>query len=606
MASRSKIEDIRKKKNTKKISSVNGEVIRKADSLDEGENNFKIVALIGFLVSVVLVIFSYNYFGSYFETNDDPRYVMAMKGFASPLPYDNFISIYKLTIDLYISLYNYFPNVPWYGYSMFLLACGSLFNIFITLFLFLRGRVHLLLIYIVFMAFYFLIYLQNLYFVNFTRPSILGTSTFIFLLTSLYLNIDLFKKNKWILIFPAFIYIYSHLTRLDGGHLGFLFSIVPSLILISFYKNVLNFVKYYILPVLIFIVIVKVFDSISQKSNPRNKELIEKSGVIRQLVDYRNTASYIPENLKDTIAFNAVNAKYANDNKVISIDYLKKLTNDSPLLERRSMVKFNEEFDVFKESIRNENVVAKNLNFSFLIILLIWLFTSIRKNIFGFLKYVVIQLYFLSFILSMCYYMKLPPRIYNPLLVLLTISNIYLIITILYTGNRKYYYLLVISLISILFAVPNYTEANSKLIGFYKKLGKINHGIFNELNKFSNTIFIPTNVRSWEIHSATDPIREINFRNNNCYVYLSIELSITPETQDQLVKKFGTFDHSELFTKISKMSNVVFISNQNYNRFLITYYHFLYNQDYYFEEVLSYEPVIFKDAKLKYYRLKKY
>ena len=86
------------------------------------EVNFKIVAIIGFFVSLLLLVFSYSNFGSYFEMNDDPRYVMAMKGFASPVPYNNFVSVYKYTSDLYIWLYKNFPDIS-KGSVLYHVAC---------------------------------------------------------------------------------------------------------------------------------------------------------------------------------------------------------------------------------------------------------------------------------------------------------------------------------------------------------------------------------------------------------------------------------------------------------------------------------------------------
>ena len=107
------------------------------------------------------------------------------------------------------------------------------------------------------------------------------------------------------------------------------------------------------------------------------------------------------------------------------------------------------------------------------------------------------------------------------------------------------------------------------------------------------------------MHNATDPVHEVNFKNKNCYVYLTIELSLAPETQDQLVSKFGTYDHAELFKKISEMNNVVFVSDDNFNNFLRAYYHFLYKQDYYFEQIPNITPSFYQYTGLNYYRLKK-
>lgn len=600
----SKTRNIQKDKSGKTVSSPKRDSQKPASVIQE--YNFKIVAIIGFFVSLLLLIFSYHFFGSYFEMNDDPRYVMAMKGFASPVPYNNFVSVYKFTSDLYIWLYKNFPDIGWYGYSMFFIMLGSLFNIFISIYLVALNRINFLFIILIFIGFYFLIYFQNVYWINFTRPSIIGTSSFILLLGALYLNQYVLIKNKWIIIFPVITYIIAHFTRLDGGYLGFIFGITASLLIVSVHKNIFPFLLKYILPVFIFILMIKLFDIFSQKNNPGNSDFLEKTEIIRQLIDYRNAAEYRPTSIKDTLAYNAmINARYCSDDKVISKEYLKKLTNKSPLLVSGNKKKMETELTVFYDSLKEENSIARNINYSFFIILMVWFFISGKDNLSKILKYILLQLFFIGLITGMSYYMKLPARIFNPLLVMLTISNILFLFSIVSFKEKKYYYLVSIIFISALFALPQYTKANKANISNYKKYGRVNQGMFNDMNQFQNTIFIPTSVRSWEMHNATDPIREINFENGNCYVYLSIELSLAPETKDQLIDKFGTSDHAKLFNNICKMNNVVFISTNDYNNFLRGYYHYLYNQDYYFEKVRNENAPFYENTGLDYYRLKK-
>ena len=243
----------------------------------------------------------------------------------------------------------------WYGYSMFFLLCGALFNFFIALYLIAIKRINFLLILLLFIAFYFLIFFQNVYWINFTRPAILATSSFIILLSVLYLNTEVLKNNKWILILPGITYILGHFTRLDAGYLGFSFGIVFGLLIIVNQKNIFPFLYKYILPVFIFILMVKLIDFTSQKKNTRNNAFLEKTEIIRQLIDYRNAAAYIPKTIKDTIAYNAmINARYCSDEKIISIDFLKQLTNESPLLERGNEKKFDDEFGSFTKSLGEE------------------------------------------------------------------------------------------------------------------------------------------------------------------------------------------------------------------------------------------------------------
>ena len=238
------------------------------------EYDFKIVALIGFFVSLLLLVFGYYYFGSYFEMNDDCRYVMAMKGFASPKPFDNFATVYVFTIDLYIYLYKHFPDVGWYGLSLFLLLWGALFNIYISLYLFAKNRINLLLIVGLFIAFYFLIFFQNVYWMNFTRPSMLATASFMVLLSALYIHNETLRKNKWILIFPVITYIFAHLTRLDAGYLGMAFGSAFAVLLLFRQKNLLPFLLKFITPVVCFILLIKLVNVYTQKDKVRNHDFV--------------------------------------------------------------------------------------------------------------------------------------------------------------------------------------------------------------------------------------------------------------------------------------------------------------------------------------------
>jgi hypothetical protein len=344
-----------------------------------------------------------------------------------------------------------------------------------------------------------------------------------------------------------------------------------------------------------------------QKDKIRNHDFVEKAEIIRQLIDYRNIAAYVPKDVQDTIAYNAMMyQRYCNDDKIFNVDYFKKLTNKSPLLESGNDKKFDDEFGAFTKSLDNENSAAKMLNYGLFIVFLIWLFAGMKNNYVNFIKYILFLTGFLIIVAGMSYYMKLPARIYNPLLVMLTCGNIIFAFSFLRFDNKKLNYLFILPLLVVLFSIQGYAKSNSKLISDYKQYGRINKMIVDDMNtSFSNTIFIPTNLRSWEMHSATDPVKEINLMNKNSYVYLTIELCTAPETNDQLIDKFGTKDHAKLFKNISEMNNVVFISTDNFNNFLRAYYHYLYNQDYSFEKVKSESASFYQYTGLDYYRVKK-
>lgn len=567
--------------------------------------NFRIVAAIGFVSTFLLIFFSYHYFGSYFEMNDDPRYVMAMKGFASPQPYNNFVSAYVFTSNIYIKLYQHFPDIGWYGLSMFLMLWGALFNAYLAIYLVAKSRISYVLTLLLFVAFFFLVFFQNVYWINFTRPSLLATISFMLLLAVLYLNDEQLKKNKWIFIFPALTYILGHLTRLDAGYLGIAFGLGFAFLFVYKRKALLPFCLRYVLPVLCFISVIKIADSYSQSTNDKNEDFLKKTEIIRQLIDYRNTGAYVPKTTKDTVIYNAMMlARYCSDDKVITAEFLQQLTEGSPQIEDVEKAKFSSGFGAFLKSTDKENALLKKLNYGILLVFIVLLLSAPRTNYISFLRYFFFQILFLSILIGMSYYMKLPARIYNPLFVGLTLANILFLFSLLYFNKRHLYFALLIPLFMLLISLPLYSKTNKALIKTYRQYGKINHQMMDELNSsFSNTIFIPTNLRSWEMHTATDPVKEINFKNGNNYVYLSIELSLAPETKEQLIDKFGTDSHAELFKRISEMNNVVFISDDNYNNFLRAYYHYLYNQDYDFERIGT--PAFSQYTGLNFYKLKK-
>ena len=578
------------------------------DTKPKEEFNFRLVALIGFIVSFLLLVFSYYYFGSFFETNDDPRYVMAMKGFASPLPFDNFVTLYQFTSKLYIWLYQHYANIAWYGLSMFFMLWGTLFNIFLSFYLLAKNIIHFLLIVGIFVSFFFLIFFQNVYLINFTRPSLLATGSFIILLSVLYLNENILSQNKWVLLIPILTYIFAHLTRLDAGYLGFVFGIGFSIVFLYKQKSISPFLLKYMLPVLCFIILIKIANTVSIKIDKKNVEFIEKTETLRQLIDYKNAAAYVPKDAKDTVAYDAlISFRWCNDNSVISLNFIKKLLRKSPLLKSGNQTKFNSEFDTFKQSLGADNISLKMINICLFILMLIWFITAIKNNTFVFVQFLLFELFFAGIIVGMCYYMKLPERIFHPLLVLLSVGNILFVFSkIKFDKNNMYYFTLAPMLLLVLSSISKNLEANKIELTKYQIYGEVNQSLFDDINsRFKNTIFIPTVLRSWETHKATDPINEITFKNNNSYVYLSIELCLAPETEDQLITKFGTKDHALLFKKISEMDNVFFISDANYLIYLQDYYHTLYNQEYIFEKVSETLPPFYSRSKLNYYRLKK-
>ena len=569
------------------------------------EYSFKLVAALGFIISLILLIVSFKLFGSFYESNDDPRFVLAMKGLATPKPFDNFYYLYTLTVYAYIELYKLFPDVAWYGYSMFLLLLGTLFNVFITIYLFFKNKLSFLFIILIFITFYFLIFIQNVYLINFTRPSILSTASFVALLSALYLEGEILIKNRWILIFPSIIYILGHLTRVDGGYLGLVIGLCFSFCVILYKKNIFTYLVKFILPVLGFVAIIMIFNTYSYRSNLRNKDYFEKIGLVIKIVDNQNPLTYHPINIQDTVAHDAlIKAMYWGDNEIITIDLFNRIIQ-GPYLFNNNFAKSKASITKFIRSMDEENKIAWNLNLAFILIMLAWFITSFKTHYKVFLKFILLQLFFIMLVLVMSYYMKLPERVFNPLLVLLTLFNVLILSSIL-SSNKIFLYLISITIFAILLlSIPGYLNANEKLIDRANLVGNINQRVVNDINsQFHNTILIPLTVRAWCIHDNSDPIREINFKNNNSFVYLSIDFSLAPETKDQLIAKFGTSNHSELFKRISCMNNVIFISNEPYNNFIRVYYYYLYNQNFTFEKVITSDDIFEKETGIGYYRLR--
>ncbi len=563
--------------------------------------------LIVFLLPVLLLYISYTLFGSFFETNDDPRYVLAMKGVATPKPYDNFISVYRFTVDWYIWLYQHFPTVAWYGWSMFLLLWFAVANTGLLLFYFLGGRLSNWIIALMIAAAYLLLFLQSEYYMNFTRPAILATGTSVLLFALLIPDKETLKKRKLMAGFLIIAFILGHLTRIDAGYLAFAFCAV-FLVLNSFKGMKIWSVKllYPLLPFLAVIMLVKVSDSFSIRKG--NEDFVEKARLLKEYDNYQNIRPFTPENIRDSLTFDAaVRAYYLTDNSTVTVNFLKKVTG-GPLLEQGiNYKKLDESLKDFKISILGDSSPALMFTVFFLFCTLLYYWKDKKQGGPLLFRFLFFQVFFAGLLLTLIVFMKLPARIYNPMLLLFVLCNFILFMgSGLYTVLDRFKMITAIAgLAAAIIFIPGYFSGTHKNLKNYSMFGRINNAMVENMNSFKNTIFIPTNISAWEVHFATDPIKEMNMLNGNSYVYLSIELSLAPETQDQLIAKFGTNDHSKLFKKISEMDNVVFISDDNYNNFLGAYYHFLYGQDYKFEPVQPYPAPLYKNNGLNYYRVRK-
>src|SRR4029079_13925818 len=93
---------------------------------------------------------------------------------------------------------------------------------------------------------------------------------------------------------------------------------------------------------------------------------------------------------------------------------------------------------------------------------------------FNFLKYFSWQLFFLMLITGMSYFMKLPARIFNPLLVMLNLGNLIFIAAILKFKNTRLYYFILLPCLFIMIGIPDFVKSNNTFITFYKETGEVN------------------------------------------------------------------------------------------------------------------------------------
>lgn len=454
-----------------------------------------------FFLPIALLYVSYHFLGSYFETNDDPRYVMAMKGLVTPKPYNNFVSVYRFTSDWYIWLYKHFPTIGWYGWSMFLLLWGALVNLFFALTYYLKGRLHWWGILLVFCAAYFLLFLQNVYWINFTRPALLTTGSSMMLVFAILGSKD-YKKEALVFGFAYVVFVLGHLTRLDAGYLVFLFCAMFVLLFSLFGRKSFKRLIYSIAPFAVIILAIQVSDTFTLKT--QNHEFLEKTRLIKDYNDYRNFETQGKrqfQNIRDKLAyFAAVEAFYLTDNNVVNIEFLKTLTGNSVFEKDINRERLSKSFKPLYERVVSDCYPLFLLN---LIFFLSAALKFDRRNIrdcgWGFAGYILFQLFFVSLIVAMMIFMKLPSRIFSPMFVIFTLCNF---IALMESEDHQLTRssktaVIVVALIGLVF-IPKYVSLTEYLVRDSARFGEVNTHMVDDMNmNFKNTIFIPTAQRAW-------------------------------------------------------------------------------------------------------------
>jgi hypothetical protein len=455
------------------------------------------------LFAVVLTVL-YRFIGFYFETNDDPQFELMFRGIIFPHPLTATGFWHFGTASVLAWCYETIPSLPWYGMLMVLLIYCFIYNVYL-LALLIGTSVRRFWLFTGMIAFVVFIAFNSIILVNFTRVAMLSGGSA--LLVLLFYNGSplsfLFRFIQWA-IFVTALLVRPESVILSAGlllPLGIIAAILK--------KNGHHLLIYTGVPALAMILLVKGYAWLGPNHSIQTDQRIRNLSV---LINYEKTSeSLFGMDEKSAAIQNAVFNWFIWDKEGISDDLLLQwLSNNNKegLTAIASEALDHIRHQLFLLAKNNTPTLAVHFAL-FLIFLIGW--RDIRKIDFA-LMYTGFHAAFWITTLFIAITMKMPNRVFEPMLIVYTLGHGCLIYVLF--GTFPHIPRIVSSL--ILFAA-----LGSILIFIYRGYGKVqwyqkreamNRAMASEIDqRFMNKTIAVMSPGLHLLTGATQVFRKVQF-----------------------------------------------------------------------------------------------
>lgn len=496
----------------------------------------------------------------------------------------------------YSFLYTHFPSFTWLGFSLYVFNYAAAVNISFVLERSLpeyddkRSALARAVLIILILT---VLLIENIFLIDFTRTSILLTGSSV-LAAFILLQENRTGSNKISIIICCLLFLTGFFIRPMAA------VVVSSLILpfILYYWAKSGKKKFSFLFACTFFLLTVFLYISSQSFRPQSeKESIKHYNSIARIIDYDYEKPGQLSNKQDSIKEKAIKYFFITDNPQISDEFINKISITENIFSDKSTI------GRLKASFKYTSIYFYKdyleITLIYLLLIIFIYYFVFKKNRQGLILFIIVQVIFFAAMIIINTFMKLPERLFVPLYGIFILSNICFFRFPAAEPLRRKTVLTLFAVLTVSFGICIvHTATKVKIV---EKRSSDNYQTFSDLeNTFNNTTFILGKPATL-IADGFYPMKNIPMGSNKIFPFIGWTTTI-PSYYKELAAICGSSNINDFINYLKNAKGFLFVSDDEFNNFLIDYFHTLYNNEISFIPEQS-TPEILKRRSLSLYKM---
>ena len=519
------------------------------------------------LVTFLLFIAVYGLYGFYYQTNDDLLFVLMIRGSLSPEPVTAFYDAHIFTANIYAFLYQYLPSVSWYGlfhYGAMALAFLFLLSIVRTFF---TGKWQWVLGLLLSLLLFVWGFAPNLIWFNYTRPAILVAG-----IVLIFIHIKSRSSKIGIVYFFGWLlFVWALCTRPHAVYLVLALLFPVSLVLSLIDRKDRKRLMLCWLPILGISLLFFINDGFLKTSSQVQYE--QKAEALFLNKSFGSEGAELSK--RDSIIKLSLNNFMWADNELMSVESLRKIYPQKKynLLDWQALNFHSAKETLWVRSIHRMPILSLLVLVFFLV--LIFSYGNWRSI----LASVSLQLFFLVILFAVTVLIKMPDRLFLPMVFLWVIFSLYhLSVSISSDFYRKSVYKIGLFKkisIALLFlgfcfcSISSFNLENDSTLEAKSNL-KIRSRVFDQINSLQGKTIVFTPATNFLLNDL-NPLAELQLSPRNQYVFAFGWPSLFESHVAQMKEISGEGSFRKFIESVAGDSNVLFFSDEYAQKMLNAY-----------------------------------
>ena len=543
-----------------------------------------------YFLPFILFVTTYGVFGFYYGDSDDPVIEALIRGLFFSHPVTEFFSFHRITAVAYAHLYQLFPNIPWYGISMYALLLLAVTNYFVLIHRQVEKFItNYALLTPLLTIFYLVFFLDGVIYIFFTKVAILlAASSILLILDGMLKADDIRRLPYWHAAWYFLLFTLGFLTRPQAGLLC-IFLLLPFAVLYHPGKRRLLRALYVFVALFSVVGVLKIYDYSTWTKG--SEYYWSVSPYIVNIYDFRHEGKNL-DGPQDSIKYRAVTRLALSDREMINVGFLSRISSDQLIdIGRLKPIEL-------ARAVRTigDNISRYQLLIVFVILAAASVVLIVNRHELPFicrLKFVTFSFLYWSGVVLLAAFWKMPDRVLSPIVVAYITGSLLFISTLLdyfklfkashrvSASSRVIASLWIVTCFALIFAGYRKIPTTKMRVEGIAQMSMLRELINRE---FEGKILVFSNLAAFLVNQSLLTVGHLSSHNRYIFVDGSW-LSLLPEYPQHLKEITGSDRLSDAFDfLLQNREKVIFVSSPYRNAFIQEYFSSIYNRDFEFEE----------------------